>query len=479
MNGTENTGLQHLAVQIVTTYERMKRNAAYRVLSLIFGCITLVIVKLVQMASKEKNTARIRRDQLYRELVNQGELAALQEEAAAQIRRKNQFFNKNVSESEVQRQAEKIGLQEFEEKVNRLLENEGIDASRNSEFHDTFVALLSKMPFFVFSVIVSFPMYILVAIYMQPYIKFTVDRMAMLVFVLFGVIFLVFSILYISPSDPAVNILGDKATPEKVEQFREIYGLNKPYLGQFLDTVKRIATFDLGRSFVGNENINEAIARKFPVTMQLALCSISWAILAGIAVGVVSAIRQYSAFDNISMLVVLLALSIPHFWLGLVLVLNFSIKLGWLPAIYKAGEWKSMLMPAFVLGTGYAAGIARMTRSSMLEVKSSDYVMTARAKGLSERAVTFRHILSNALIPIITMVGMQFGGIVAGAPTTEKVFGISGIGIYIVEKEFVPDTPAVVASVVYCSVAISLANLLVDILYTFIDPRIKTRLKDY
>ena len=328
MNGTENTGLQHLAVQIVTTYERMKRNAAYRVLSLIFGCITLVIVKLVQMASKEKNTARIRRDQLYKELVNQGELAALQEEAAQQIRRKNQFFNKNVSESEVQRQAEKIGLQEFEEKVNRLLENEGIDASRNSEFHDTFVALLSKMPFFVFSVIVSFPMYILVAIYMQPYIKFTVDRMAMLVFVLFGVIFLVFSILYISPSDPAVNILGDKATPEKVEQFREIYGLNKPYLGQFLDTVKRIATFDLGRSFVGNENINEAIARKFPVTMQLALCSISWAILAGIAVGVVSAIRQYSAFDNISMLVVLLALSIPHFWLGLVLVLNFSIKLG-------------------------------------------------------------------------------------------------------------------------------------------------------
>ena len=132
MNGTENTGLQHLAVQIVTTYERMKRNAAYRVLSLIFGCINLVIVKLVQMASKEKNTARIRRDQLYKELVNQGELAALQEEAAQQIRRKNQFFNKNVPESEIQRQAEKIGLQEFEEKVNRLLENEGIDASTNS-----------------------------------------------------------------------------------------------------------------------------------------------------------------------------------------------------------------------------------------------------------------------------------------------------------------------------------------------------------
>ncbi len=479
MNHTEDTGLKKLAVQIVTTYERMKRNAAYRALSLIFGCITLIIVKLVQMASKEKNAARTRREQLYKELVDQGELTALKAEAVEQIQRKNQFFNKKMSESEVQRQAEKAALQELDGKVNRLLELEGIDASKTSEFHDTFVKLLSKAPFLIFSVIVSFPMYILIAIYMRPYLKFTVDRMAMLVFVLFGVIFLVFSILYISPSDPAVNILGDKATPEQIEQFREIYGLNKPYIGQFIDTVKRIATFDLGRSFVGNEDISEAIARKFPVTMQLALCSISWALLAGVAVGVVSAIRQYSAFDNISMLVVLLALSIPHFWLGLVLVLNFSIKLGWLPAIYKAGSWKSMIMPAFVLGTGYAAGIARMTRSSMLEVKSSDYVMTARAKGLSERAVTFRHILRNALIPIITMVGMQFGGIVAGAPTTEKVFGISGIGIYIVDKEFVPDTPAVVASVVYCSVAISLANLLVDILYTFIDPRIKTHLKDY
>lgn len=479
MSSTTTTGLDKFAVQIVTTYERMKRNAAYRVLSLIFGCITLIIVKLVQMAGKGENSARARREQLYQELVAQGELAALQADAAEQVRKANQFFGKTMSDEDVQRQAKKFALQELEGKINRILDQEGIDTSKTSEFHDTFVALLSKAPFLVFSIIVSFPMYILIAIYMRPYIKFTVDRMAMLVFVLFGVIFLVFSILYISPSDPAVNILGDKATPEQIEQFREIYGLNKSYFGQFIDTVKRIATFDLGRSYVGNENITEAIARKFPVTMQLALCSITWAVLAGIAVGVVSAIRQYSAFDNISMLIVLLALSIPHFWLGLVLVLNFSIKLGWLPAIYRAGSWKSMVMPAFVLGTGYAAGIARMTRSSMLEVKSSDYVMTARAKGLSESAVTFRHILRNALIPIITMVGMQFGGIVAGAPTTEKVFGISGIGIYIVDKEFVPDTPAVVASVVYCSVAISLANLLVDILYTFIDPRIKTRLKDY
>ena len=479
MNHTEGSSLNKLAVKIVSTYEHMKRNGVYRVLSLLFGCITLMIVKLVQMANKENNPARTRREQLTKELTAQGVLAALEAEALQQIRRKNEFFKKSEPEGDMKRQADKIARQEFEGRIDRLLEAEGFDTSRTSEFHDTFVALLSKAPFLVFSVIVSFPMYLLIALYMRPYLKFTVERMAMLVFVLLGVIFLVFSILYISPSDPAVNILGDKATPEQIEQFREIYGLNKPYLVQFLDTVKRIATFDLGRSYVGNEIISEAIARRFPVTIQLALCSLTWAVLTGIIVGVISAIRQYSAFDNLSMLIVLLALSIPQFWLGLMLVLNFSIKLGWLPAIYKPGEWKSIIMPAFVLGTVYAAGIARMTRSSMLEVKSSDYIMTARAKGLSERVVTFRHILRNALIPIITMVGMQFGGIIAGAPTTEKVFGISGIGTYIVEKEFVPDTPAVVASVVYCSVAISFANLLVDILYTFIDPRIKTQLKNY
>ncbi len=304
MDHTDDNRLSRLAVQVVTTYERMGRNAAYRVLALLSGCITLAIVKLVQIANKEKAPATARREQLHKELTDQGVAAALHAEALEQIRRKNTFFNKKISEAEVERQAAKIARQEFEGQLDRLLDAEGFDTSRTSGFHDTFVALLSKAPFFVFSVIVSFPMYILIMLYMRPYLKFTVDRMAMLVFVLFGVIFLVFSILYISPSDPAVNILGEKATPEQIEQFREIYGLNKPYIGQFLDTVKRIATFDLGRSFVGNENISEAIARKFPVTIQLALCSLSWAILAGIAVGVISAIRQYSAFDNISMLVV-------------------------------------------------------------------------------------------------------------------------------------------------------------------------------
>ncbi|MDL2293026.1 ABC transporter permease [Ruminococcaceae bacterium OttesenSCG-928-D13] len=479
MTSTKAAALNKPAVRIVSTYERMKRNGIYRVLSLIFGCITLVIVKLVQRAGSASNPAQARREELHKAFVEKGELAALKAEAEAHLRRKNQFFNKHMSDEELRREAEKTALLALEDKVNAQLELEGVDTRKTSGFQDTFIALLSKAPFFVFSLIVSFPMYILVLIYMMPYLKYTVDRLAMLVFVVLGVIILVFSILFISPSDPALNILGEKATPEQVANFREVYGLDKPYLSQAFDTVKRIATFDLGRSYVGNENIGEAIARKFPVTMQLAIVSMALALFVGLLVGIISAIRQYSAFDYTSMFVVLVALSIPNFWLGLVMVLNFSIKTGWLPSIYQVGNWQSMIMPAIVLGTGMAAGIARMTRSSMLEVRSSDYVMTAKAKGLSERSVTFRHILSNALIPIITMAGMQFGGIMGGSPTTEKVFSISGIGIYIVDKEFLPDVPAVVASVVYVSLTISLANLLVDILYTFVDPRIKTRLKNY
>ncbi len=471
--------LNKSAVRIVETYERMKRNTIYRVLSLLFGSITLLIVKLVQMAGGAKNPAKARREDLYKELVDNGELTALHAEAEEHIRRKNQFFSKGMSEGDIRLKAEKIANQALEDKVNNLLELEGFDTRKTSGFQDTFVSLLSKMPFFLFSIVVSFPMYILIVIYMLPYLKYTVDRMSMLVFVIIGVIVLVFSILYISPSDPAINILGEKARPEQVAKFREMYGLDKPYGAQVVDCIKRVATFDLGRSYVGNENIGEAIARKFPVTVQLAIASMAGALLVGMLVGIISAIRQYSAFDYTSMLIVLVGLSVPNFWLGLVLVLNFSIKMGWLPSIYQAANMRSMIMPAFVLGAGMAAGIARMTRSSMLEVKSSDYIMTARAKGLSERAVTFRHILSNALIPIITMAGMQFGGILGGSPSTEKVFSISGIGIYIVEKQFLPDVPAVVASVVYLSLTISVANLLVDILYTFIDPRIKTHLKNY
>lgn len=479
MKRTETAVLSKTAAWIAATYERIRGKKIYWVLTMILGAVTLLIVKSVQLMRRSTNPSKARRDELTKELTDKGELAKLQLEAEERIRRKNQLFKKTMSEDKLSLEAAKHAQQALNDQVDQLLELEGVDTRKTSEFQDTFVSMLSKPPFFLFSLIVSFPMYIMMVIYMMPYVKYTIERLAMLVFVILGVIILVFSILYISPSDPALNILGEQATPEQIENFHKVYGLDKPYWAQALETIKRVATFDLGRSYVGNENIAEAIARKFPVTMQLAFLSMAGALVVGLLVGILSAVRQYSAFDYISMFIVLVALSIPNFWLGLVMILNFSIKTGWLPALYQPGNWSSAIMPAFVLGTAMAAGIARMTRSSMLEVRSSDYVMTAKAKGLSERTITFRHILRNALIPIITMAGMQFGGILGGSPTGEKVFGVSGIGIYVVEKEFLPDVPAVVASVVYLSVAISFANLLVDILYTFIDPRIKTTLKNY
>lgn len=179
------------------------------------------------------------------------------------------------------------------------------------------------------------------------------------------------------------------------------------------------------------------------------------------------------------MFVALIGLSIPNFWLGLILILNFSIKLQWLPATFQVGNWMSMIMPAIVLGTGMSASVARMTRSSMLEVKHSDYVLTARAKGLTERKVVLKHILGNAMIPIVTVIGMQFGGMLGGSSVTEKVFNINGLGSWIVDKQFIPDIPVILAGVVYISVVISIANLAVDILYAFIDPRIKSKMKNY
>ena len=179
------------------------------------------------------------------------------------------------------------------------------------------------------------------------------------------------------------------------------------------------------------------------------------------------------------MFIALLGLSIPNFWLGLMLILEFSINLGWLPATFQPGNWMTLIMPAIVVGTGMSASIARMTRSSMLEVKNSDYILTARAKGLPEKKVVLKHILGNALIPIVTSVGMSFGVLMGGASVTEKVFNINGIGSYIVDKQFIPDIPVVLAGVVYISFVVSLMNLLVDILYAFIDPRIKSKMKNY
>jgi peptide/nickel transport system permease protein len=382
-------------------------------------------------------------------------------------------------EAKLQRLVQADAQSALEEKIDDIFAKKAPNFNATSTFQDTFAELLSNPLFFIFSLVVSLPMYILVGIFVMPYLKYIFERSLMLLFVVMGVIALVFSILYISPSKPAENILGQGATQEQIDNFNRIHGLDKPYIEQALRYVKNILTFDLGRSYIGNENISEAISRRFSVTLQISLLSMLFCLILALPSGIISAIKQYSAYDYVFMFIALVGLSIPSFWLGLVLVLNFSLKARWLPAMYQADNWVSMLMPAIVLSTVLAAGIARMTRSSVLEVKRSDYIMTARAKGLSENAVILRHILPNAMIPIVTVIGLQFGSVLGGAATVEKVFNIMGIGAYVVDKQYLPDVPAVIATVVYASLVVSVTNLVVDILYTIIDPRLKTRLKNY
>lgn len=392
---------------------------------------------------------------------------------------RHSFFNKDISEAQLEEMAEKeLEILLKEEEADFISQNPEFSHVRKKSFRKVMGETLVS-PLMPLCIVLAPVLYMLIYIFSQPYAKFIFERMLMMIFVIFGVTWLVFTILYLSPMDPAKNILGVTATPEQVAQFNKIYGLDKPYIIQLLNTFKNLLSFNLGKSYVGNEVVMTAIANKFPITLILAFGSLVIALLIAIPAGIISAIKQYSSFDYIFMIIALIGLSIPNFWLGLVMILTFSIRLHWVPATYVVGNWTTMIMPWIVIGTSLSATVARMTRSSILEVKNMEYVMTAKAKGISERRLIFRHILSNAMIPIITVVGLQFGGILGGAAVTEKVFNINGLGSYIVDKQFVPDVPIVLAGVIYVAAVISLTNLFVDILYSFLDPQIKSRMKQY
>ena len=320
-------------------------------------------------------------------------------------------------------------------------------------------------------------MYILLGLYSNAFSKFIFERLIMSIFVITGVSILVFTILYLSPFDPAANLLGESATKEQMAAFNQMHGLDLPYLNQLWNTIKGIVTFDLGASFTGNEDVATSIANKFPVTLMIAIFSLLMAVVIAIPVGIISATRQNSFLDYAFMFIALIGLSIPNFWQGLIFILNFSIKLQWLPATYSPQNWLSIIMPVIVLGTGLTASVARMTRSSVLEIINEDYIITAKAKGLNQSQVLWKHAIGNAMIPIVTVIGLLFGGMLGGAAVTEKVFNISGIGSYIVDKQFIPDIPAIMGGVIYIAITISLVNVLIDILYAFFDPRIKSKMK--
>ena len=311
--------------------------------------------------------------------------------------------------------------------------------------------------------------------------KYVIKRLLMLIPVLLGVTFIVFFILNLSPGDPAAMILGDQASAEALEMKREELGLNDPLLLRYGRYIWDMVHGDLGVSYKNNISVWDQVMERFPNTAILAVAGILVVLLIGIPTGIISAKKQYSAIDNCSMVLALIGVAMPNFWFGLLMVIIFALNLGWLPS-QGMGEGgiellKSLVLPALTLGTGSAAMITRMTRSSMLEVIRQDYISTARSKGVSERNITYRHMLRNAMIPIVTAVGLQFGTLLGGAMLTETVFSWPGLGRLMVDSIKSKDIPMVLGSVIFLAIMFTVVNLIVDLIYAFIDPRIKSQYK--
>jgi len=304
--------------------------------------------------------------------------------------------------------------------------------------------------------------------------KYILRRILMMFPVLLGVMFVIFTLVYITPGDPATIMLGERAPPEAIEALRRDMGLDRPFLVQFAGYVSRVARLDLGTSFFSGRPVFDELSFRFPSTALLAGMSLLVAILIGIPMGVICSIRHNSVFDNIATVLGLIALSVPNFWLGLMLMLLFSVNLGWLPVsgFTTPLHW---ILPSFTIGLSLAGEFMRFTRSSMLEVIRQDYIRTAWAKGQKESAIIVRHALKNALIPVITVIGLSFGGLMGGAVLTETIFAIPGVGGFTFQSILSRDHPIIQGGVLMIAVIFSFVNLVVDILYGFVDPRVRSQ----
>lgn len=306
--------------------------------------------------------------------------------------------------------------------------------------------------------------------------KYICKRILMMIPVIIGVSLLVFLVLKMTPGDPARVVAGSEADEATVEQIREELGLNKPVLQQYVDYMLNLLHGDMGTSYTTNKPVAEEILARMPTTFILAFAGVFVAVLIGIPLGIISATKQYSILDYISTLLALGGVAMPNFWLGLMLILLFSLKLGWLPS-GGGDSWTAYVLPAITLGVGATANFMRTTRSSMLEVIRQDYIRTARAKGAGEGRVVMHHALRNAMIPVITVIGLQIGTLLGGAVVNETVFSLPGLGTLMINAINQKNEPMVLGCLITFAIIFSLVNLLIDILYAFIDPRIKSQYK--
>lgn len=303
---------------------------------------------------------------------------------------------------------------------------------------------------------------------------YTIRRLIVAVPVILGVIAVVFILTTIVPGDPARLMCGQRGDPATIERIRHEMGLDQPLWYQFIDFFRKALTFDLGKSYRNNMPVTQAIIERLPVTAKLALSAMVIAVILGVTFGIISAVKQYSGWDYSCMIAALSGISAPSFWVGLLLVLLFCVRLRWIPGVGLGnGEWYYYILPAVTLGVRPAALIARLTRSSMLEIIRQDYIRTARAKGLSERVVVVKHALRNAMIPVSTIIGIQTASLLSGVVLIENVFALPGIGRLSVEALINRDFPVIRGVILFMALLFVFVNLLVDLTYPLFDPRIK------
>ena len=305
---------------------------------------------------------------------------------------------------------------------------------------------------------------------------FIARRLLLLVPILLGVVTVTFLIMYVVPGDPVLALVGERYDEETIERLRGELGLDRPLVARYVSYLGRVARFDLGRSFVTGRPVIETIRERFPRTLTLAGTAMLIAVLGGLSAGVLAGSGRLPRTGKLLMALTLVGVSIPVFWLGLLLIQLFSIRLGILPPSgYGGGSVRYLILPALTLSFASMATVARVTRAGFSDTGSEDFVRTARAKGLGERSVMVKHVLRNALIPVVTIVGTDFGSYLGGSVLTESIFGWPGLGRLIVQSILRRDFPVIQGAVLFMAVLFVIVNLLVDIAYGFIDPRMRNR----
>ena len=308
-------------------------------------------------------------------------------------------------------------------------------------------------------------------------IRYVIKRLLLLIPIMLGVSFLVFTILNIVPGDPARVILGENATAEEVAQLNHELGYDLPFVTRYINFLVGVVTrFDFGNSYRTGAPVLEDVLNRLPTSITVAVCSIIGAVVIGVPLGIYSAVKQYSIMDNVLRFIGIFLASVPPFWLGMLLIFTFALNMRVLPSS-GVSDWKGYILPSLALALPYASAMLRFTRSAMLETIRQEYIKTARAKGIPEMRVLIAHALKNAALPIITIVGTSFGGLLGGAVVTESVFSLPGLGTLLVMGIRMKDIPVVMGETVFYAFMFGFIMLLVDLLYAFADPRIKAKYK--